>query len=113
MADLFDTTDVPDDQEYWDSLAHRATLRAVGRARPHFMAWFGNSRASWIAASVLASLVFGLIVVPAQRDSAAPAPSDWQGALAPADDIARDVIAGDAPPPIGMLLTRSVGDVSK
>ncbi|MEX2272588.1 MAG: hypothetical protein WD690_14040 [Vicinamibacterales bacterium] len=113
MADLFDTRGVPDDQQYWDSLAQRVASAAVVGAKPDFIDWLGNSRASWIAASVIASLVFGLIVAPARRDSAPPAPADWQNALAPADDIAREVIVSDTPPPIGRLLTRGAGEVSK
>ena len=113
MADPFDTSAVPDDQQYWDSLAQRVAAGAVVRARPDFIDWLGNSRASWVAASIIASLVFGLIVAPARRDSAAPASADWQNALAPADDIAREVIVSETPPPIGVLLTRSAGKVSK
>ena len=111
MADLFDTRELPDDPHYWDSLAGRVAAAAVSGSKPSLIDWFGNSPASWVAASVLALLVFGVLVAPARRDATAPVAADWHRALAPGDDVATDVIVSETPPSIDVLLTRSAGEV--
>ena len=109
MPDLFDASQVPDDGAHWDALAERVAANAARESEGSGFDWFAQSRASWVAASLLlaAALAFG--VLPAGDPSASSLSAVWAEALAPADDVGRAIILPDRPPAIGALLLGGQG----
>jgi len=104
MSDLFDTSQVRDDAAHWDALAERVAADAARESKEGGFAWFANSRASWVAASLLLAAALGFMALPAETSSARRFTADWAQALAPADDVGRAIILPDGPPAIGALV---------
>ena len=109
MPDLFDTTQVPDDAAYWDALAERVASHAARESNAGGFDWFVQSRASWVAASVLLAAALALMVLPDENSSAWSSRAEWAQALAPADDVGRAITLPDGPPAIGAMLLGDQG----
>src|ERR1700731_3092704 len=101
MPELFDTTDVPDDERYWNDLTARIVERTA--ARRSGLGWLAQSPARWAAGAPLVAA--SLLLLFSARP---PRPNDlgqgWAAALIPADAGFRAVALGDRPPSIGLLL---------
>lgn len=108
MPDPFDTTQIPDDPEHWDALAARVAATAAHRSRMDGLHWLANSRAGWVAASLLAAAVLAFVMRPVRDSSATSVSEGWTQALAPADDLGKAIVLRDNPPAIGALLLSSV-----
>jgi hypothetical protein len=80
MTDLFDTRQIPDDHEYWDSLAARV---ARGSQQGGFIR-FAATPLAWAAALLLVAGA-GLLVLAASRDTPPDLGREIAQALAPAD----------------------------
>ena len=102
MSELFETTQIPDDPEQWDALADRVAATAVARSNPSGVQWLANSRAGWVAVSLLAAAVLAFVLRPGRESTSVRV--SWENALAPADDVGRAIVLRDDPPPIGALL---------
>jgi hypothetical protein len=100
MTELFDTSGIRDDDAQWDALAARVAARALER---HSSGRFGDSTASWVAASLLFAAALVIMIVSA-RTSPQQGVAEWRTALAPADDVGRAIAVRDAPPAIGALV---------
>lgn len=109
MADLFETTQIPDDPEHWDALAERVAATAVDRARMNGLHWLASSRAGWLAASLLVAAVLAVVMGPGRDSSATNVRENWAQALAPADQVGRTIVSRDDPPAIGALLISAGG----
>src|SRR5687767_5913066 len=83
MIDLFETTQVPDDLEYWDALAGRVAASARSRPNRSGFHWLGTSR-GWAVASLLLAVMWTCVLLSAQGSSAGTR-RDWAQALAPPD----------------------------
>lgn len=100
MSDLFDTSKIRDQPEYWDALAERVTAHAL---RP--TSTFGQiaeSRAGWVAAGLAVAAAIVLLLLPA--NPSADVGVQWTAALAPTDGVGKAVTSPDRPPAIGALL---------
>lgn len=107
MSNLFDTTTIRDDAEYWDVLAKRVAANAARESKASGFDWLAQSRASsWLAASLLLVAALAFLVLPTESSSAGRPRADWDQALAPADDVGQAIVLRDAPPAIGALLLR-------
>jgi hypothetical protein len=104
MIDLFDTTQVYDDDGYWDALAQRVAAAAVRESRRSGFERFAYSRASWVAALLLLGAALAFMVLTVDDQSATRYVSEWTQALAPADNVGRAIVFRDGPPAIGALL---------
>jgi len=104
MTELFDTTGMRDDHEHWDSLAARVTRSALARGdRGNELMAFAGSWSGWLAATILAGIAAGVILL-SRSGVAGGSASDWGNALQPSDDIGRSITAAATPPFIGALL---------
>jgi hypothetical protein len=108
MADLFETGDVPDSPEHWDALARRIATQAARQPQPGGITWLAESRAAWLAASVLIAVALGLLWT-SSPGSARATEAMWQRALAPSDDVGRTIASPSQPPAIGSLLFPAPG----
>jgi hypothetical protein len=107
MADLFDTSQVPDDAAHWDALAARVAAGAVRVSPGDSFTWFADSRAGWLAAGLLLAAALLSRTLPDDDASAGSVTSDWTEALAPVDDVGRALMVPNGPPAIGALLLRA------
>ena len=106
MPELFDTGEVRDDPRHWDALARRVAENATRSAKHDAFAWLAQSRAGWIAASLV--LGVALASIAAHGDgSAARLAEDWGAMLAPSDDVGKAMTTSETPPAISMLLLRN------
>ncbi len=96
MTELFDSSRIPDDPAHWDALAQRVAERA--RRSAHFD--WAQSRAGWLAASLLlaGALAYGFL----PRDEA-------RLSLAPSDRLGQVFSTGDGPPDLAALLLGGKG----
>lgn len=104
MSEFIDTIQVRDDAEHWDALAERIAATASRDSKSSSLDWLANSRASWIAASLLLLAAWASLMIQAESPSAGSSSGEWAQALAPADDIGKAIIVRDRPPAIGALL---------
>ena len=104
MPDLFDTTQVPDDAAHWDALAERVAANAARESKRDGFDWFADSRASWVAASLLLAGALAFMMLPAENSSATSFSAAWAQALAPADDVGRAITSREGPPAVGALV---------
>ena len=100
MTEIFDTSNVRDDDAHWQSLADRVAANVIaangsGRIATPAALWVGVSLA--FAAS-LALMIFSGRSASVRDDAA------LRVALAPADDVGRALALPDAPPKIGDLV---------
>ena len=104
IADFFDTSQIPDDGEYWAALAKRVAVEAEHDSNATAFGWFARSRVGWVAASILLAAALMLSVVPARPSSPTTYRAAWEQALAPADDVGKSVVSSSSPPAIAALL---------
>jgi hypothetical protein len=100
MSDLFDTSKIRDQPEYWDALAERVTAHAV-RSTSAF-GQIAESRAGWVAAGLAVAAAIVLMLLP--PNTPADAGASWTAALAPSDAVGKAITSPDRPPNIGALL---------
>jgi hypothetical protein len=109
MSDLFDTTEVRDAPEYWDALAERVATAAARESSRSAIDWLANSRAGWVAASLLLAGVLAFIIATAEDQSVRSIVPEWAQSLAPTDDVGKAIVLRDSPPAIGALLLDAKG----
>ena len=109
MADLFDTTRIPDGDAHWDALADRVAARAARAPTRGGLDWLAHSRAGWVAASLLLAAALAVLMLPAGRPAVAGFADEWARAFEPADAVGQALIRRDAPPAIGVLLLGAAG----
>jgi hypothetical protein len=109
MSDLFETTQIRDEPEHWDALADRVAATAAREAKPSGFEWLANSRAGWVAASLLLAAALALTMVPVEDQSAGSVVPEWAQSLAPTDDAGKVMVMRDGPPAIGALLLNNQG----
>jgi hypothetical protein len=103
--DLFDTSSVPDDAEYWDRRAALVVRSAIREPERGSLDWLTSSPAIWVTVTSLFVLAFGIVLKSSAQQPADPRPStDWVSSVAPTDDIGKALVTSDAPPQIGALL---------
>lgn len=108
MSDLFDTTSVRDDPVDWDALAQRVAANAAHESRGGAFEWLAQSRAGWIAASLLlAASLFAM--ARASKDPAKTGGSEWVEVVAPGDDVGRQMAVSETPPAVSSLLVQTRG----
>ncbi len=100
MPDLFDTSSIRDDAQYWDALARRVTSAAAGGSD---FGQFAASRTGWITASLFVAAALVLLLLPASSPFAGVA-SGGMHVLAPSNALGRTIAAQDRAPAIGVLL---------
>jgi hypothetical protein len=109
MTELFDTRQIRDDQEYWDSLAARVARTAMARDRSgNGLLSFAGSPRAWVVATVLVGFAVGGVLV-SRTGSAERSMNEWNGAVQPSDEIGRAITAAVNPPSIGALLLNAAG----
>jgi hypothetical protein len=110
MSELFDTTPLRDDPEYWDALTTRV-VATVARARtPSLLDWLASPRTGWLATSFMAAAVLTLILWA--PDSASSRPTKVLAPLvAPSDPEGRVMTIVDRPPEIDLLLDDRIRSV--
>ena len=96
-------TEIIDTSEHWDALAARIAAEAGGARGAAGFAWFAQSRAGWVVASLLLVAGLAFLALPAEDSSPAGA-AEWVEALAPADEAGMAMVLRDGPPPLGALL---------
>lgn len=114
MPEPFDTSSIPDDQAYWDTLAQRVTRAAV--SGPIASEWLTCGPAPWIAAGSLtcaASLIFALLTLPPFWRAATASPADWSTVLAPRDAIGRSFASSESAPSIGEVLAANASETRR
>jgi hypothetical protein len=104
MSDLFDTSRIRDEPAHWDALAERVAANAARESARGGLGWFADSRASWIAASLLLAAALAFTALPVEDSGRGSLSLEWAQALAPADDVGKAIISADGPPAIGALL---------
>jgi hypothetical protein len=102
MTDLFDTTAIQDNPEYWDALAARITSHVAQRGST--LDWLAHSRAGVLAACFAVAASLALLMTVPRPPSTPNASAAWTTALTPADDVAKAMLARHAPPAIESLL---------
>lgn len=100
MTEIFDTTDVRDDDAHWNALADHIAANAIAANRTRPLA---APRALWVGVSLAFAASLVAMIVSAQRWAARDAAA-VSIALVPADDVGRAIALADAPPTIGELL---------
>lgn len=108
MPELFDTDSVRDEPAHWDAIALRVAENAARESGGGAFEWLAQSRAGWIAASLL--LVTALFsMVSAGERSAKTRGSEWVQMVAPADDVGKQMAVSEAPPAVSSLLVQTRG----
>jgi len=107
MPELFDTHEVRDDPAHWDAIALRVAENTARRSGRGAFEWLGQSRAGWIAASLL--LAAALFAITSAGDSERTRGSEWVQLVAPADDVGRQMAASEVPPAVSSLLVQTRG----
>ncbi|SRR6266567_351870 len=102
MTDLFDTTAIQDNPEYWDALASRITAHVARRAST--LDWLAHSRAGFVAACFAFAASLAFLMTTASPPSPPNASVAWTIVLMPADDVANAMLVRQAPPAIESLL---------
>ena len=100
MTDIFDTSDVRDDDAHWTALADRIAANATA---PNQTRTFAAPRALWIGVSLAFAASLVTMIVSGRRWAARDAAA-INIALVPADDVGRAIALADSPPAIGALL---------
>lgn len=102
MVDLFDTSQIRDDANYWNDLATRVVDDVKRDAASSSLAWLARPRAIVIAASLLVAAALAISML--SRTPSSSRDVQWTEALAPNDDVGKTIAVRDGPPPIGALL---------
>jgi hypothetical protein len=103
MSELFDTSRIPDDPQYWESLAERTAAHAIRQGRESSLGWFAYSRASRVAAMLAVAAALVVAVTDRTGNAHTPAP-DWTAALSPTDELGKALALSLEPPAIDGLL---------
>ena len=102
MPNVFDTSSIPDDAEYWRSLSARV-MRDVRRRRSG-AAWVGSRPRGWILSAYAAAAAVAIAaLLAAGRPRRADAPAQLGLVLAPNDALGKTLSRGPAPPPLTEL----------
>jgi len=101
MPELFDTTDIPDDESYWRALTAQILEGTV--ARRTGLGWLAQSHVRWAAGAALVAACL-LLMLSARRAERTEMAQGWAAVIAPNDAAFRAVALGDRPPSIGVLL---------
>ena len=97
----YDTSMIPDDAEYWDTLGKRIAMAALPRRT--VVGWLSNSRGAWIlAASLACAGAIGLSVTRRLDERRVP-DALLIAALVPADRLGRALIEPESPPMVTTL----------
>jgi hypothetical protein len=106
MTELFDATQIPDDPGHWDALARRVAANASRESTVSAFGWLSQSRAGWVAASLMAAALLVATLYSSESSSARNRGAEWTQALAPVDEVGKAIALPDGPPAIGALLLR-------
>lgn len=107
MTEIFDTTDVRDDDAHWNALADRIAASAIAANRTNP---FAAPRALWIGVSLAFAASLVAMIASGQRAALRDA-ATINIALLPADDVGRTIALADAPPTVGeLILGRATGE---
>ena len=106
MSEFFDTGGVRDEPANWDALARRVAENATRSSRQGAFEWLAQSRAGWIAASVVCSLSFVSLAALARGQWTERRAADWARVITPTDDVGSAITMSNTPPAIGALLLR-------
>ncbi len=102
MPNVFDTSSIPDDAEYWRSLSVRV-MRDVRRRRSG-AAWLGSRPRGWMLTAYAAAAAVAIAaLLAAGRPRRADAPAQLGLVLAPNDALGKTLSRGPAPPPLTEL----------
>jgi hypothetical protein len=102
MPNVFDTSSIPDDAEYWRSLSARV-MRDVRRRRSG-AAWVGSRPRGWMLTAYAAAAAVAIAaLLAAGRPRRADAPAQLGLVLAPNDALGKTLSRGPAPPPLTEL----------
>lgn len=103
MTELFDTSSIPDEPGYWDTLAFRVANAA--RHRRSGLAWVGSRGRGWLAAACLAACgAIAIATVVARAGSRrTEAATDLAAAVAPNDPLGRALVVAVEPPSLAGL----------
>ena len=104
MPDIFDTSAVPDDAAYWDSLAARVTMHSTRRAGE--LDWLGGKRAALLAASLVVAASLPLLYF-AREGAPAKGLARVEMRIVPHDGDGHAFAVRDSPPALVTLLVRS------
>jgi hypothetical protein len=108
MPDLFDTRSVRDDPAHWDAFAQSIADNAARESSRGAFDWLAQSRAGWIAASLLLAAAL-LSMASSSGDSARTRASEWMQVVAPGDDVGRQMAVSETPPTVSSLLVQIRG----
>jgi hypothetical protein len=100
MPDLFDTSAIRDEAEYWDALATRVAAHTSRRARE--LEWLAGARAGWVAASLLLAASLALFLLP-RGLAGVGITGGLELTFSPQDSVGRVLASRDAPPSIAAL----------
>ena len=106
MTDLFDTNGVRDDPTHWDTVAALVAEKAARESRRGAFEWLAQSRAGWVAASLLLAAAL-FTMASTSGDLATTGGSEWMQVVAPGDDVGRQMAVSEAPPAVTSLLVQT------
>src|SRR5262249_17452968 len=102
MSELFDTSQVRDDAEHWDTVAERV-MAAVAQGRPALIEWLASPRIIALAAcSIVVAL--SMLVLRREGQPAGPTAQELAALLGPADPAGKIMTVADRPPEIERLV---------
>lgn len=104
MSEFFDTEAVRDEPAHWDALARRVAENATRSSRRGAFEWVAQSRAGWIAASLVCGLSVVSLAALSRSSSAASRAAEWARLITPTDNVGRAISMSNTPPAIGTLL---------
>ncbi|HEU4747145.1 MAG TPA: hypothetical protein VFS56_01495 [Gemmatimonadaceae bacterium] len=107
MAELFETRGVRDEPAHWDAMALRVAENAARESGRGAFEWLAQSRAGWIAASLL--LAAALFSMTSAGDPARTRGSEWVEMVAPGDDVGKQMAVSETPPAVSSLLVQTRG----
>jgi hypothetical protein len=106
--ELFDTGEIHDDAQHWDTFASRVSAEAMKRSGS-VLQWL----AGWRAAAGAMALVVGALAILFTATYDVQGNTDvreqWTRLLAPSDAVGRTIATGNRPPTISRLLDDARG----
>jgi hypothetical protein len=104
MPEIFDTSSVPDDAPYWDSLAARVTTHSTRRVGG--LDWLGGTHAALLAASLVVAALLPLLYFTRGGASAKDI-ARLEMSIVPRDVDGHAFAVRDSPPELVSLLVRN------
>ena len=104
MPDIFDTSSIPDDAAYWDSLAARVTIHSAKRVGG--LDWLGGKRAALLAASLVVAASLPLLFF-SREGGPAKGIVRMEMSIVPRDGDGHAFAVRDNPPALVTLLVRN------